>query len=77
MIRRLFTNAEICKIQRHEKRGRYESPEIDFDTLMSILETPGSESFADSEDSFSEDFTLDVGVYKPEVFQQAKMKFSH
>lgn len=25
----------------------------------------------------SDNFTLDVGVYTPEVFQQAKMKFSH
>ncbi|MEM7759536.1 MAG: hypothetical protein AAF298_15630 [Cyanobacteria bacterium P01_A01_bin.40] len=53
MIRRLLTNAEVCKIRRHEQRWRYESPQLDFDTLMSILETPESESFADSEDSFS------------------------
>ena len=53
MIRRLLPNAEICQIQRHEQRYRYHSKQIDFETLMSILEAPESESFADSEDSFS------------------------
>lgn len=53
MIRRLLPNAEICKIQKHEQRYRYHSKQLDFETLMSTLEAPGSESFADSEDSFS------------------------
>ena len=73
MIRRLLPNAVVCKIRRHEQRQRYESPQLDFDTLMSMLEAPESESLADSEDSFSvvlgytsasdESVTLDLNFY--------------
>ena len=53
MIRRLLPSAEVCKIQRHEQHLRHESPQLDFDTLMSLFEALESESLADSEDSFS------------------------
>ena len=53
MVRRLLPNAKVNKIQRHEQRWKYESKQLDFDSLMSIIEAPESELLADSEDSFS------------------------
>lgn len=73
MIRRLLHDAEVYKIQRHNQRWRYESPQLDFDTLMPIIEASESELLADSEDSFSvalgytlasgESIALDIEFY--------------
>ena len=68
IIRRLIPDVEaINSIKRHKKYWKYESPQLDLDTLMSIIGSPGSEHLADSEDSFAVElgYTLASGKQIP------------
>ena len=53
MVRRITSDNSIQKIKWHKKYCDFNSEKIDFDTLMSTIESPESESLAESKDSFA------------------------
>ena len=53
MVRRITSENSIQRIKWHKKYCDSNSEKIDFDTLMSMIESPESESLADSKDSFA------------------------
>ena len=53
LVRRITSDTEVNSIKWHKKYYRYESEQIGLDTLMSILESPESQSLAESKDSFA------------------------
>jgi hypothetical protein len=68
IIRRLISDAEVINsIKRHKKYWKYESPQLDLNTFISIIESPESECMVDSEDSFAVElgYTLTSGELIP------------
>lgn len=67
ILRRLVVNAKVKKIKRHKKYQGDNVEKLDLDTLMLIIESPESESLADSRDGFSVElaYTLASGELIP------------
>ncbi|ELS01076.1 hypothetical protein Xen7305DRAFT_00007770 [Xenococcus sp. PCC 7305] len=67
LIRRLTAKSDYIKIKRLQKYQITEGEELDLETLISILESPNSESLIYSEDAFrlSISYTLASGEGVP------------